>query len=59
MAPLCLQGSLPAEHTALPPNPYAEPTFHGAYEPTMTLATRNAFAAINVMFKVGYFASGA
>ena len=51
-----MQGSLNAEYTCLPPNPYAEPTMHtmhgAGYEPTMTLATRNAFSAINNMFKV-------
>ena len=56
-APSLMQGSLPAEHAAMPPNPYAEPTLPlhagSGYEPTMTLATRNAFAAINSMFRVG------
>lgn len=75
---LFLQGSLPAEHAALPPHPHLEPTLHGVgsggfgsgafgssnfgsgnfgsggYEPTMTLATRSAFAAINNMFKVSW-----
>lgn len=85
---LFLQGSLPAEHAALPPHPHLEPTLHGvgsggfgsgafgsgnfgsgafgssnfgsgnfgsgSYEPTMTLATRSAFAAINKMFKVSW-----
>lgn len=56
---LALQGSLSADaaqHLAAA-GPPARGSGHsggsGGYEPTMTIATREAFAALNKMFKVG------
>lgn len=53
------QGSLPLEFGSLPANPHGDsgsclPRPLGGYEPTMTISTRAAFAAVNNMFRVSW-----